>query len=70
MTETHPTQEIDITAELERALEEKICYFEAGCIVFRNCAALGDRNECMTEIDKTLDEANALRRQLGLLSID
>lgn len=63
------TQEIDITSELQRTLEEKICYFESGCIVYRHSAALGDRIECLKEIDKTLDEANELRRHLGLLAI-
>jgi hypothetical protein len=54
----------------EKRLEDLQSYFEAGCIVYRNCSALIDRIECLAEIDRTLDEANDIRRMLGRLAAE
>lgn len=54
---------------LEQRLEGLQSYFESGCIVYNHAKTTTDRMECLAEIDRTLDEANDVRRMLGQIMV-
>lgn len=52
---------------LEKRLQDLQSYFEQGCIVYAHCSSETAKMETMLEIDRTLDEANSIRKRLGNL---
>lgn len=68
--EVRITHALEAMESLEQQLEHLQCYFEQGCTVYHHARTITEKVDILAEIDRTLDEANEIRRQLGATSIE